>query len=105
MMAMDNRLRFLPDTARVPAGGVVVWSNTSDIIHTVTADPERVVDPARVRLPAGAATFHSGDLVPGASFERRLTVPGEYHYVCVPHEAAGMTGVVVVTGEAVASTP
>lgn len=95
-VAMDNRLRFLPDTVRVPAGGVVAWENTSDIVHTVTADPRLVATPARVALPAGAEPFHSGDMVPGETFSRRFTVPGVYRYVCLPHEAAGMMGVVIV---------
>ena len=94
---MSNTLRFSPDTVRVRAGGSVVWRNTSDIMHTVTADASRAQLPASVRLPAGAAAFDSGAMEPGAVFSHRFTVAGEYRYFCVPHERAGMTGVVIVT--------
>lgn len=95
-VTMDNRLRFLPDTVRVSAGQAVRWENTSDIIHTVTADPGAAVEPGNVRLPDGAAPFDSGDLLPGRAFVHVFQQPGTYEYVCVPHEMAGMIGVVIV---------
>lgn len=96
VVEMDNRLRFLPDTVRIRAGQTVVWRNTSDVVHTVTADPSLAVRPENVRLPAGAEPFDSGDLVPGGEFRHRFEVAGEYVYFCIPHELAGMTGVVIV---------
>lgn len=94
---MTNQLRFTPDTLRIRAGQTVVWVNGSDIVHTVTADASRAAVATSVRLPAGAASFDSGDLEPGARFAHRFTVAGSYTYFCVPHERAGMTGVVVVS--------
>lgn len=96
VVEMDNRLRYLPDTVRVAAGEAVTWRNTSDIVHTVTADPSRAAEEGNVALPGGADPFDSGDMVPGAEFVHRFTVPGEYRYICVPHELAGMVGVVIV---------
>jgi plastocyanin len=96
VVEMDDRLRFLPDTIRVRAGETVEWRNTSALIHTVTADPDRAWRPENVRLPAGAERFDSGELVPGARFAHTFTVPGVYTYVCLPHEPAGMIGVVIV---------
>ncbi|MFW5946846.1 MAG: plastocyanin/azurin family copper-binding protein [Gemmatimonadota bacterium] len=96
VVTMDNRLRFLPDTIRVVAGAAVRWENTSDVIHTVTADPARAVEAANVSLPAEASPFDSGDLRPGEVFVRVFDVPGTYRYVCVPHELAGMVGTVIV---------
>jgi hypothetical protein len=32
----------------------------------------------------------------GAAFDVTLTVPGVYDYFCLPHEAAGMVGRIVV---------
>lgn len=95
-VGMTNQLRFTPDTVRIRVGETVRWTNSSDVVHTVTADPDRAFDGSRVRLPGGASTFDSGDLVPGATFEHTFTVAGEYRYICVPHELAGMLGVVVV---------
>ncbi|NIP80312.1 MAG: hypothetical protein GWM90_14240, partial [Gemmatimonadetes bacterium] len=93
---MDNRLRFLPDTVRVAAGETVRWENPSDVVHTVTADPSRAMRPENVALPEGAERFDSGDLLPRGSFSHTFRVAGVYRYVCVPHEGAGMTGVVIV---------
>ncbi len=96
VVTMTNTLRFEPDPVRVRAGQTVVWRNTSQVIHTVTADPDRAARPENVRLPEGAATFDSGDLRPGDVYRRTFTVPGEYGYICVPHELAGMVGRIIV---------
>jgi plastocyanin len=96
-VGMTNRLEFTPDTVRITVGEAVRWRNTSDVVHTVTADPSKAVNPSNVRLPDGATPFDSGDLAPGATFEHTFTVPGEYLYFCIPHELAGMTAMVLVT--------
>jgi plastocyanin len=93
---MDNLMNFLPDTVRVAVGESVLWRNTSDIVHTVTADPARAELPASVRLPPNARPFDSGDMRPGEEYAHVFMEPGEYHYFCVPHERAGMVGVVIV---------
>lgn len=68
------------------------------MVHTVTADSERALDPDHVRLPEGAEPFHSGSIEPGGEYSRQFTVPGRYEYFCVPHERAGMLGTIVVSG-------
>jgi plastocyanin len=78
-VAMTHDLRFAPDTIRIQAGQTVLWRNATPLIHTVT-------------LEAG----DSGDLRPGESFWHTFTTPGTYVYTCVPHDMAGMRGVVVV---------
>jgi plastocyanin len=93
---MDNLMRYLPDTVTVAVGESVRWRNTSDIVHTVTADARRAELPESVRLPEGAAAFDSGDMRPGEEFVHVFMHPGEYVYFCVPHERAGMIGVVRV---------
>jgi plastocyanin len=96
LVDMDNLMRYLPDTVRIAVGEAVRWRNGSDIVHTVTAEARRAELSGSVRLPAGATPFDSGDMRPGEEFVHRFTVPGEYVYFCVPHERAGMVGVVVV---------
>lgn len=95
-VTMTNRLEFSPDTVVIQVGSTVRWTNTSVLPHTVTADPEKAVRPDNVQLPDGAPPFDSGNMDPGAVFVHTFTVPGTYRYVCVPHELAGMVGVVVV---------
>lgn len=97
-VGMNDRLQFTPDTVRIRAGETVLWRNTSVLPHTVTADPSKVVRPANVVLPDGAAPFDSGNMDPGATFSHTFTTPGTYRYVCVPHELANMIGVVIVEG-------
>ena len=98
-VGMTNQLAFTPDSVRITVGETVRWANGSDVMHTVTADPERAVQASNVRLPEGASTFDSGNLAPGEVFEYTFTVPGRYDYVCVPHELAGMVGTVIVEEE------
>jgi len=97
-VTMTNRLTYEAEAVRVRVGETVTWENTSDLIHTVTGDPSRAADEGSVSLPDGAAPFDSGNLQPGETFSHTFRVPGEYVYFCVPHEAAGMVGRVIVEG-------
>jgi plastocyanin len=96
---------FEPALIKVKVGDAVEWRNASSKIHTVTANPELVKNPAHVVLPDGAEPFHSEDVAPGGRFSHAFTVPGTYYYVCQPHEDMGMVGVVVVTDPAKAQPP
>ena len=96
IIRMTGDLTFEPATVTVPAGSTVKWENTSSIPHTATADPAQAADPERVELPQGAEPFNSGLVQPGGSYTHTFTVPGRYQYFCIPHEAAGMIGTVVV---------
>lgn len=89
-------LKFVPDVVQARAGDTIEFTNESNFVHTVTADPTLVKNPANVVLPAGAAPFHSGKLLPGKTFTQTLTVPGLYQYVCLPHELHGMQGQIEV---------
>ncbi len=88
---------FVPKHVTIKAGQSVEWNNTAALeTHTVTADPELAKTSTSVALPAGAATFNSGDLKPGQTFRYVFTVPGTYRYFCIPHERMGMIGEVEV---------
>ncbi len=89
-------LAFVPDTLRVRSGTQVRWTNTSELVHTVTAHPDRVRDPGSIKLPEGAEPFDSGNLFPGETFVWRFETPGVYRYLCIPHATVGMIGVVIV---------
>lgn len=103
---MTNSLRFVPSEITVRVGDTVEWRNTSQLVHTVTADPSLANDPDHVQLPDGAETFNSGNIPPGETFRHTFEVAGTYEYVCLPHEMEGMRGTVVVReepGEAVST--
>jgi plastocyanin len=48
-------------------------------------------------LPPNTKEFDSGLISPGKDYSHTFTVPGTYKYFCIPHEAAGMVGTVVVS--------
>lgn len=95
-VSMNDELQFTPATITVQAGDEIAWHNASQLVHTVTADPALAATPSSTQLPAGATPFNSGDLQPGDTFRHVFTTPGTYKYFCIPHEATGMTGRVVV---------
>ena len=53
-------------------------------------------EPEDTSMPKGAVAFDSGFIPPGGDYSYTFTVPGTYRYFCLPHEKAGMVGVIVV---------
>jgi plastocyanin len=74
-------IQFAPTEIHIPAGGTVLWTNSSPIGHTVTADD---------------GSYDSGNINQGDTFSTSFDAPGTYSYYCIPHKAAGMVAVVVV---------
>ena len=95
---MTDALRFEPANLTVAKGTTVIWRNSSQTVHTVTDDPDKASNKADAALPSGAQPWDSGNLNPGQMFSHTFDTPGTYKYFCIPHEAAGMTGTIVVTG-------
>lgn len=93
----DKPPKFLPEKATVKVGQTVEWVNSAKTLHSVDADASMVQNPKDVVLPPGAKPFDSGFMQPGATFDYTFTVPGTYHYTCVPHEKDHMNGTVIVT--------
>lgn len=86
---------FDPIGIRIEPGQTVRWIVHSNV-HTTTAYHPRN-DGHSLRIPEGAEPWDSKFLVnPGNHFEVTLRVPGVYDYFCMPHEAAGMVGRIVV---------
>lgn len=97
---------FRPSELTVDTGTTVVWRNTGNRRHTVTAYEDQ--------LPDGAEYFASGDfdseqaarkgwqdglqgkINAGTTFKHTFEVPGDHHYFCIPHEPGGMVGKIVV---------
>jgi plastocyanin len=97
---------FTPPSLTVSVGDTVVWRNTSSRGHTVTAYDDGIPDDAEFFATGGyddtqtaRDAYHNelGGLIDsGESFSHTFEVPGEYQYLCVPHEPQGMVGTVVV---------
>jgi plastocyanin len=89
-------MSFQPQTIEISAGQKVVWTNTSQVMHNVVADPAKAMVALNVKLPSGVKPFSSQMLQPGQSFSKTFDKPGVYKYVCTLHEGAGMKGVIIV---------
>lgn len=89
----DGRQFFDPAELTIKVGDTVRWVNECEegvaCTHSAQAYPDKI--------PAGAEAFDSGLLTEqGQQYEHTFTVPGEYEYFCLPHEALGMKGKVIV---------
>ena len=93
---LDMPLAFQPDVIKIKVGDSVEWKNVGNEVHHATSDPSLAIKPTEVTNPPGAEPFDSGFLRPGETFTHIFTVPGEYKYTCVVHEAKGMIGTIVV---------
>ena len=93
--AIGSRVWFDPIGLYVEPGATVRWI-VRENVHTTTAyHPQNDHHPRRI--PESAVAWDSGFLVhPGDHFDVTLTVPGVYDYYCMPHEAVGMVGRIVV---------
>jgi plastocyanin len=78
------------------APGTTVRFALHDDVHTTTAYHPRNHGRS-LRIPERAEPWDSGFVMErGAHFDVTLTVEGVYDYFCLPHEAAGMVGRIVV---------
>lgn len=77
-------------------GDTLTWVNVGQIQHTTTDTPGRAAVPEHDILPLGADPWDSATRQTGETFRQVLTVPGEYTYLCLLHEVAGMVGYVTV---------
>jgi len=74
---------FTPNIVRIQPGQTVAWRNDGRSPHDVTADD---------------GSWESGNLDPGAEFDRVFDTPGVYAFYCSYHGSpgVGMTGTVLV---------
>ena len=92
---LGSRVWFDPIGLYVEPGATVRWI-VRENVHTTTAYHPRN-DHHPLRIPESAVPWDSGFLVhPGDHFDVTLTVCGVYDYYCMPHEAVGMVGRIVV---------
>src|ERR1700750_41066 len=61
-MKNNPKAIFVPATVNCKVGDTVNWTNPGVITHSVTFDPAQAVDKANAVLPAGVASFDSGNM-------------------------------------------
>jgi len=98
---------FTPTEFEVSVGETVQWRNTSSRGHTVTAYENAIPEGAEYFASGGYESEQAareswqtdlgGNIEVQGTYSHTFEIPGEHHYVCIPHERGGMTGVIVVT--------
>lgn len=92
----DKAPFYAPEKVAIKVGESVQWVNDGQTVHSVSTDAANAQNPKDTSMPKGATAFDSGFIPPGGNYSYTFTVPGTYRYFCLPHEKAGMVGVVVV---------
>lgn len=98
---------FRPEEFEISAGETVVWANTGNRRHTVTAYDDGIPDEAEFFASGGYENEDAarqawmdgfgGSIESGQTYEHTFEIPGTYTYLCIPHEPSGMVGRIVVT--------
>lgn len=104
-VTMTDAQAFEPKELTIAAGETIVFENTSSQSHTVTAYQDGIPPGGDYFASGGASSEEAatsdlagGLLASDETFELTLDQPGTYTYYCIPHEGAGMTGTITVTG-------
>jgi plastocyanin len=63
-------LQFVPARVRVRTGAAVIWKNSDQVAHTVTAEDRSWTSPL---------------IEPGQTYRRVFDTPGTYNIICTPH--------------------
>ncbi|MFP8953534.1 plastocyanin/azurin family copper-binding protein [Natrialbaceae archaeon A-arb3/5] len=102
-----TRNEFVPVEYEATVGETVVWMNTSDADHTITASESSLPEGAEYFATGGYDDeetaieawheYRGGRLETRETYEHTFEIPGTYVYICEPHVGAGMTGSVIVT--------
>jgi len=87
---------YAPAKVAIKVGDTVRWVNGGETVHSVSTSAANAQNPRDTSMPKGATAFDSGFIPPGGDYSYTFTVPGTYRYFCLPHEKAGMVGVIVV---------
>jgi plastocyanin len=92
----DKQPFYTPEKAMIKVGDTVKWVNNGETVHSVSTSAANAQNPNDTSMPKGATAFDSGFIPPGGDYSYTFTVPGTYRYFCLPHEKAGMVGMIVV---------
>lgn len=102
MTLVDGQYRFVPEQLTIKSGDVVRYHNRQGGPHNVMFFADSI--------PAGAAAVIDAGMDESAPLTSQMAVAqdevltiafngapaGRYHYTCVPHQAMGMNGNIIV---------
>jgi plastocyanin len=96
---------FEPETVEIAQGDTVAWVYAAGEPHSVTAYGDGIPDDADYWASGDFSSEEAaregweegeGAVQEGEYYERTFETTGTHEYFCIPHEAAGMVGEVVV---------
>jgi len=100
-----NAVAFEPEQLTVSQGDTVAWTHSAGEPHNVVAYTNGIPEAADYWASGGFESEEAarsgwengeGAVQSGQSYVRTFETTGTHEYLCVPHEAAGMVGSVVV---------
>jgi len=83
----NNPETFVPPQISLSSGSTISWRNDDLITHSVTIEGNPVI-------VNGEASFDSGPLSPGYTWDNTFDSPGQFDYHCLIHPF--MTGKVII---------
>jgi len=87
---------YLPGVAEIPKGATIIFKNDGFNVHTATSTSASPEENSYLALKRIDGVFDTGKLLAGEMSEPfTISEKGEYHYLCVIHDA--MRGTIVVT--------
>ncbi|MCJ0619738.1 DUF5059 domain-containing protein [Haloarcula hispanica] len=96
---------YAPEELTVSVGDKVAWEHVGGEPHSVTAVADEIPSDATYWASGGFESESAaregwengeGAVQSGQSYVHTFETAGEHGYVCIPHEAAGMVGTVIV---------
>lgn len=103
IIEMNDDLKFVPDTFEVAVGETVTWENVGSVEHSITAYEDDISEDAAYIASGGFDSestarnaWPDGSIAGGETYEHIFDTAGEYQYFCIPHEGAGVKGMITV---------
>jgi len=87
---------YLPGVAKIPKGATIIFKNDGFNVHTATSTSASPEENSYLAVKRIDGVFDTGKLLAGQmSKPFTISEKGEYHYLCVIHDA--MRGTIVIT--------
>jgi len=87
---------YLPGVAEIPKGATIIFKNDGFNVHTATSTSASPEENSYLAVKRIDGVFDTGKLLAGQmSKPFTISEKGEYHYLCVIHDA--MRGTIVIT--------
>ncbi len=92
----NPKQNYLPGVAEIPIGATIIFKNDGFNVHTATSTSASPEENSYLAVKRIDGVFDTGKLLAGQmSKPFTISEKGEYHYLCVIHDA--MRGTIVIT--------